>query len=76
MLQADTRKPWALSSAAATASSNFVYRAGASAVVANTLPALVASHVVLLKTGFTKIRVLHDLEEDEVWCYRLERPLD
>ena len=46
---------------------------GATAVVAETLPPLVASQGVLRATGFSRVAERIDPDEGEIWRYRLER---
>lgn len=47
-------------------------RRGVSIVLADTLPALVASQGVLIKTGFRRIGNVQDPDEGEVWRYRYD----
>ncbi len=49
------------------------FAAGVSGVIAETLPSLVASQGVLLKTGFRRIEVFENPEAGEIWRYRLDR---
>jgi len=49
------------------------FAAGVTAVLAETLPSLVASQGVLRKAGFTKFDTYTDPDEGEVWRYRLDR---
>lgn len=49
------------------------FAAGVTAVLAETLPGLVASQGVLGKAGFVKFEERTDPEEGEVWRYRLDR---
>ena len=49
------------------------FTAGVTAVLAETLPSLVASQGVLRKAGFTKFATYTSPEEGEVWRYRLNR---
>jgi RimJ/RimL family protein N-acetyltransferase len=46
---------------------------GVTAVLAETLPTLVASQGVLAKAGFKQFATYTDPDEGEVWRYRLER---
>ena len=50
------------------------FAAGASAVIAETLPDLVASQGVLAKTGFGRVEIRQDPEAGEIWRYRGDRP--
>jgi RimJ/RimL family protein N-acetyltransferase len=51
------------------------FASGASKVVAETLPSLVASQGVLIKTGFRRFEILEDPAVGVIWRYRLDPEL-